>query len=154
MHIRVISKILKNFKGGEKMKKMFFGAISGLLFLLTCTDNPPTTAKIEMSDDESVKSTADMLFPVTAIVADSEDETIRYNNFKVRFLCTNCEFENDDVTNENLIGEFNPTDIEKRTDSYGTASVSVRVKVGVEAYVSGSLENGSSDSTKLTVSAQ
>jgi hypothetical protein len=135
------------------MKKVLFSVLAGIFFLFNCSDNPPSTAIIKMPDDATVKSSADVAFLITAIVTDSEDDTIRYNNFHVQFLCMNCEFLNIEETTEDLI-EFNTTKVEKRTNSKGIAGVWVKVKVGNEASVSGTLENGSSDSTKLTVSAQ
>jgi len=134
------------------MKKVLFGVLVGIFFLFNCTDNPPSTAIIKMPDDATVKSSADVLFLITAIVTDRESDEIRYNNFRVKFLCMNCEFQNIDETTEDLI-EFNTTEVEKRTNSNGIAKVWVKVKVGNEANVSGSLENGSTDSTKLTVTA-
>lgn len=135
------------------MKKVLFGLLTGLFFLLNCSDNPPSTAVIIMPDDATVKSATDVSFLITAIVTDIEDEKIRYNDFIVRFLCANCEFLNLDETVKDLISDFNPTDITKETDSMGTASVWVKVEVGEEANVSGMLENGASDGTKLTVTA-
>jgi hypothetical protein len=142
MHTKTISGLLKNFKRRRKMKKIFY-LFAGLFFLFGCSDNPPSTAVIVMPADVTVKSSADVSFLITAIVRDREDENIRYNNMKVLFLCMKCEF----------VNEENPTQVEKRTDSMGVAKVWVKVKVGDEAVVSGTLENGSGASTKLSVSA-
>jgi len=144
MLTKTISGLLKNFKkGGEKMKKMFYLFFSGFLFLFNCSDNPPSTAVIKMPDNIAVRSSVDVSFLIGAIVTDREDEKMRYNDVRVLFWCRQCEF----------VGEDNPTQVEKRTNSKGIAEVWVKVKVGEKAVVSGTLENGSSDDTEIEVTA-